>query len=608
MNTAQTLQLYDFQQEAQQNVVNEFLSPTGAWRQLGVWPTGTGKTICFSTLSLHKDFAGFLQSFPPNERKILVIAHRTELITQAKEKFERYNPTLNVQIEQADQAADDQADVIVASIQTLASRSGRRLARIDKKQIRLVICDEAHHASASTYLSVFQYFGFLPPDTFMPKTRPMAANEALAYQRARLEAWDATGKPARLLLGVTATPNRTDRVGLEAVFQKITFEEKLRDMIKRGYLCRLKALRIHSPINIDSVHTKGGDFDEAELFEAINTVERNRVIVKAWLDHAEGLKTVVFCGNVKYAQALAAEFCANGRKFAAIHANSTDRKELLAGLASGELEGLCNVAVLTEGWDLPTLQCVLLARPTKSAALLTQMVGRGTRLSPGKLHCLIIDIVDVTSKHSLMTTPTLFGLPIDYDAGGKDLSEEVEAIEQMKIDHPMLDTASARSLDELQSRATEVDLFGPFKADEIVDHSTLAWMKVGEEYQISYIGPNSFQETMKIKPNNFGGFDILTNEFDQDHMVKPPVHDIESAFQSAESFIRENRKLQANTLKRDAGWRTKPATAAQGGLVDKLGAYLKVPAIDKGTLKMGQASDLIALYRQKVADQQKGIV
>jgi superfamily II DNA or RNA helicase len=599
--TIAKLDLRPYQHSAQIDTVREFLRHDGGWRLLGVLPTASGKTVVFSTLSLYQPFKAYLEAFPPDQRKILVIAHREELLKQAKNKYEAYNPGLIVDIEQADQWARPDADVIIASIQTLASRSGKRLGRLNRNQVRLVVIDEAHHATAPSYVSVLQYFGLLPPPEFLPKPdEKMDADTALQWQRDRLKEWDATGKPARLLLGVTATAVRADRVGLEAVFQKIVFEETILDLIRQGYLSRIRALKILSTVDLDPVKTKSGDFDEKELAAAVDNVERNRVIVKAWIEHGVGRKTVGFCVDVQHALDLAEEFNNAGVRAAAIHGNSTDRVELLNRFEHGDLEILTNCQILTEGTDIPNIQCIIHARPTKSAALYTQMTGRGFRLCPekGKVDCLLLDIVDLTSRHSLMTAPTLVGLPSEYDAQGRDLVGELDAVEKAKAKNPLLDVSKARSLEDLHAMAEEVDLFGVFRQPEITNNARLSWMKAGEQYQISYLGPNRFDETLRLSENNMGGWDIAHQELDR-RQTMASVPDLPTAFKAAEAWLEQHRPDAIGNLSRDARWRRKDMSPGQLKYLNSLSAKSDTPSIDTSRLSAGEASDLIEFFKQR---------
>ena len=310
-------------------------------------PTGTGKTVIAAGLAHESRMREWMERYTPENRKVLMIAHTEELVQQAQKKFQKYHPELVVEIEQAESYARPEADVVIASVQTLSSRKGRRLMRFDKEQFRIVIIDEAHHSTARTYQNVAQYFGFLPPDTFMPKTEKMSATTALEFQRSRLRVWDddPNCRPDRLLLGITATPVRPDKVGLEAVYQSIAFSEPLLKMIRAGYLSPPRAFRVTSKTRLDSVKVKEGDFDQQQLAATVDNEERNRIIVKGWKELAEGRPTFVFAASVKHADDLARCFREHGVSAAMICGKTENRAEVIKAFESGKTTVLTNFSV-----------------------------------------------------------------------------------------------------------------------------------------------------------------------------------------------------------------------------------------------------------------------
>jgi superfamily II DNA or RNA helicase len=621
------IKLRDYQDDSLNKVARNFFAMPqfAAWRLLGVLPTGCGKTVIAAGLPNQQAITEWLNKFPREHRKILFIAHRDELLTQTKAKMDAVHPGLTVDIEQADAYASPEADIIVASVQTLASRKGRRLGRFDKDQFRIVIVDEAHHSSADTYISVLQYFDLLPPDDFMPKTERMDVETALAWQRQRLEKWDSIAPRDRLLLGITATSRRGDGVGLEAVFQRIAFQESMRDMIVKGWLARPRGLRVVSTTNIDDIKTRAGDLDQGELAKRINNKERNRLIVKAWLEHTKGKKTIAFTADVAQAHDLAQEATENGIRAVAIDGsmNRNDRREILRQYSAGKIDWLCNCNILTEGFDAPDIECVIMARPTKSELLYVQMAGRGVRTHPndpvgpdrlmfkGKLikqDCLILDIVDVTSRHRLITSPTLLGLPTNYDPEGRDLLEVAEELEKVKEDNPLLDVdaiseaanGQALSLKDIQMHAQEIDLMEPFHSPEIVEHATMAWMKTQKEtYEINYAGAVT-GETVALQQNRLGQWEILLREFGEPRRIVKPTPDLHEAFHKAESWLRKNRATVADKLDRDAGWRKAKVSVAQLGMLKRLNVKVKTD-----TLRAGEASNLISLYKNRLEKKHK---
>jgi ATP-dependent helicase IRC3 len=613
------LKLRDYQHENLNAVaVNFFARPEEAvWRQLTVLPTGCGKTVVAGTLRHQPTIQQWLDTFPTGQRRIMFIAHTDELIKQAAKKIKHYNPDLNVQVEKAEQHADIDADVVVASVATLAASNGRRMGKFDFDDFRIVIIDEAHHAVAGSYQRVMQYFKFLPPDDFMPQPDGLQLEAALAWQRDRLKNWDAVAPRNRLLMGITATSRRGDKIGLELVFQKIVFQRNMLDMIKAGYLANMRALRINSNVNLDNVKVAGQDLDQVQLGEAINTAERNRLIVKSWLEHAKGKKTIAFTVNISQATSLAAEFQANGVRAEAVSGKTTDadRERILKDFEQRLIDVIVNCQILTEGFDDPEVECIIMARPTKSQLLYVQMAGRGVRLHPcdpvgvkrtktpldrlKKPYCLLLDIVDVTSKHRLIAAPTLVGLPANFDTQGVDLVEMVDKIEQIKAKSPYIDVEAmtadgAKTLDQIEVQAQEVDLFEPFHDPDMEEHSNLAWMKTEpNHFEVSFPGPVT-NESLIIQQNTIGQWEVLLKEFGPPRPVGKPALSMEEAFDSAEMWLEINRSMRVNDLKRDAGWRQAAPNPRQ---ISKIKGYKL--NVDPKKMTRGEAASIISLMESR---------
>ena len=225
----------------------------------------------------------------------------------------------------------------------------------------------------------------------------------------------------QLLLGLTATPYRTDKASLGEVFDKIVHSYGIQEGIRDGYLVDIRAFRVEGKADLDEVHTLGGDFNQKELSHALNTPARNRLIVDAYQKHAAGTKAIAFTAGVQHAYDLAALFRTAGIPAEAVDGAMPphDRRAVLARLKTGETRVVLNASVLTEGFDEPSVVTVILARPTKSLGLFTQEIGRGTRPSPatGKTHMILLDVVDATRRHKLMTVKDLIGLRQDPKNG-----------------------------------------------------------------------------------------------------------------------------------------------------------------------------------------------
>lgn len=349
----------------------------GITRQLIALPTGAGKTVVFSSLAHARG---------PNA---LIIAHRSELISQAAAKLELFYPG-EVGILQADRREID-APVLVASIQSAKNHLPALAARGD----RTLIIDEAHHAAAATYRTLAHALGFMAPD------------------------------PDRLLLGVTATPARGDGIGLDCLFEKISFERSILELMAEGYLADLRGIHVKTETNLSQVGITAGDFTTSELAQAINTPTRNLIIAQA-LQRFGQVPAVAFCADVQHSLDLAAVLTAQGFKAAAVSGMTPapERESILNALAAGDLDVVTNCNVLTEGFDCPPLRSLLMARPTKSSSLFTQMIGRGTRLHPGKTECLILEFSD--NRPEICTLATLTGLPVKDGESVKEARERRE--------------------------------------------------------------------------------------------------------------------------------------------------------------------------------------
>jgi superfamily II DNA or RNA helicase len=586
-------------QEQDRKAVSDAFLQRGISRALGVWPTAGGKTVMFSELHLEPEMQRWLNQFPTGRQKILVIAHRDELIEQAVKKLEASNPNLIIEVEKAGRKASPLADVIVASIQTLTGARGKRMKRLDPDRFRIVVVDEAHHAASPSYLTVLQYFGFLPPPHFMEESRPArdrGRDALLEWQRDKLSVWDGLHKPERLLLGVTATPKRGDNIGLEAVFQEIVFNRTIRELMELGFLSRLRAFRVLTSTSLDEVATRAGDFAQEALGSTVNNDVRNTKAVKAYLEYAAGKKGVTFCVNVAHAQSLAAAYNAAGVPAAAIHGMLSDekRKELLDKFRSGELLMLTNCQILTEGTDIPDIECIVHARPTKSTLLYIQMTGRGLRTAPGKSCCIVIDIVDVTRKHSLISAPELLGLPVSFDAKGDDLLETKVKLEDAAQANPLANLEDIKSIDDVQLRVEEVDLLGQFHDDAIDNHAALAWRKTGEGYELAWRG-DILNECMEIVKKDIGWEirykkDARAQKANWQDQANSPAE----AIKKAEDYIKKEKNWVHQMMRQNRPWREQPASDHQKQHLQKMGYNLNFD-----NLSRGEADNLIKLYWSK---------
>ena len=343
-------ELRPYQQQARERIHAEW--ENGHTRTLLVLPTGTGKTIVFASVAADQVRAG---------DRVLILAHRGELLEQAADKLQRSTGLVSA-VEKADATClNTWFRVVVGSVKTLQRTA--RLERFPHDYFGTIIIDEAHHAITDGYRRILDYFG------------------------------------SAKVLGVTATPDRGDMRNLGEVFDSLAFEYKLTDAIKEGYLCRIMAQTIPLKLDISSVTMSGGDYAVGDLGTALDPYLEQ--IAAEMAQRCKGRKTVVFLPLIKTSQKFRDLLNSHGFRAAEVNGQSTDRKEVLADFDAGKYNVLCNSMLLTEGWDCPSVDCVVVLRPTKVRSLYSQMVGRGTRLSPGKSDLLLLDFLWMTDKHEL---------------------------------------------------------------------------------------------------------------------------------------------------------------------------------------------------------------
>lgn len=343
-------ELRPYQQRAKDKIHAEWES--GHRRTLLVLPTGTGKTIVFASVAADQVRAG---------DRVLILAHRGELLEQAADKLQRSTGLVSA-VEKAESSClGSWYRVVVGSVQTLQRTA--RLERFPRDFFGTIIIDEAHHAVTDGYRRILDHF------------------------------------ESAKVLGVTATPDRGDMRNLGEVFDSLAYEYKLTEAIQEGYLCRIMAQTIPLQLDITSVGQSGGDYAVEELGTALDPYLEQ--IAAEMASRCAGRKTVVFLPLIRTSQKFRDLLNTKGFRAAEVNGQSADRKEVLADFAAGKYNVLCNSMLLTEGWDCPSVDCVVVLRPTKVRSLYSQMVGRGTRLSEGKADLLLLDFLWMTDKHEL---------------------------------------------------------------------------------------------------------------------------------------------------------------------------------------------------------------
>lgn len=414
--TTKQIVLRDYQREAVDKVKGSWLRGKNQ-KQLIVLATGGGKTIVFAEL------ANWIIQAPG---RVLVLAHRDELLGQAEEKI-RWVVGGGVKIarEQAQEYATLDDQIVVASVATLGraprssgaedtdtealslfgqaqadSRFNDRMSRFPRDHFKLVIIDEAHHATASTYQNIIEYF--------------------------------VNGQPT-WMLGVTATPKRSDKDSLKDVFDSVAYKKDLLDLTRMGYLAPVVNVRVSSKSDLTGVRTTAGDYNLKDLAQAVDNKERNDLVVNTYLERYRGRQCIIYATSVEHAENLDAQLRSHGVTCTAISGDMDKeaRKEAIKAFLKGEMDVLTNYGVLTEGFDCEPLSVIINARPTKSMLLLTQIIGRGTRLYPGKKSLEFVEIIDQHADDTA-TSGRLFGFSQEWNCQGHDYIECLNTAEQLQ--------------------------------------------------------------------------------------------------------------------------------------------------------------------------------
>jgi ATP-dependent helicase IRC3 len=546
------LSLRPYQQEAIEAIISN--DSKGINKQLVVLPTGAGKTVLFAQLPVVR----------PNTLPMLVLAHRAELLEQAKDKILSANPHLTVEIEQADRKAGH-VDVVVASVATLGRNNTPRILEYPKDYFKAIIIDEAHHAAAQSYRRILDYFN------------------------------------APYILGVTATPQRSDSTRLTDVFQEIVYYKSIQDLIEDGWLSPLVGYRVKSNTDITKVEIQNGDYNQSQLEDEINNPERNAHIVASYNNLANATKAIVFAAGVSHAKDLSQAFHQNGTSVRVILGTTPpqERVQILSDFKSGDVKVLINVGVLTEGFDEPSLQTIIIAKPTRSTLLYTQIVGRGTRLYQGKPHCTIIDITDTTVGKKPIGLPTLLGLPADFDLQGQSLTEVAKKFEQLENFCPG-EAIRVLKPEDIDLAYTRINLFMPPPPNPVVqEYSKLVWAEIAENK--FYLGLNSF-ESMHIYTDALGRWitELHIKSGEKIHVQElGKTMNIRESFARTDKWIQNNRSLAIKLLDGSEAWRADGPSDAQKRLLKRIGVPIT------SDLTKGMASQIISKYYDSNPDEAK---
>jgi superfamily II DNA or RNA helicase len=453
-----TLRLRPYQEAAQKAILDA--RKRGFRAQLVSLATGLGKSVVIATLPELLELR--------SADVTLVVAHRDELIAQLVEKLKAQNPDAVVGVEKADEYASDDCTIVVATVQTL---TGPRLTRFVTKfgrRIALFVIDEAHHAAAPTYRAILDKILLKRPDT--------------------------------LVIGFTATPHRGDGLQLSEIFPDIVYEMDARKAIDEGYLVPVRSYAVNTEVDLDAVASRAGDFVLGQLAEAVDTEERNLAVLDAYQRLVPGKKTLIFTASVEHAKNVATLFKSAGIKaaFASGDTPRAEREAIVAAFRGTTLDVLVNCGLYLEGFDVPSIEVIINARPTKSTTLYTQVTGRGLRpldedayavssfptaearrmylAQSRKPYATIVDIVDQARRHHLVTLPTLWDLPAQIDAQGRLISDVAARYEELLRRAPR-QAAHARTAEAIELALLDLDEVGKPKT-----RAAAAWQMVTPEH------------------------------------------------------------------------------------------------------------------------------
>jgi len=572
-----TVKLRDYQIEAIDAV-------TDAWRHgakapLIVMGCGAGKTICAAEL--------MARTYVGSGGKSIFIAHREELLTQTIDKMKLVSPMTRVGLVQQ-KYNELGRGITVASIQTVGHRNGTRLkGLIDSGPYAMLIIDEAHHAVGAQYMKVIS-----------------ALREA---------------NPNLLIAGMTATPGRSDGIALDRVFDTVAYEKNSFDMIRDGWLVPPHGFRVDIDIDLDKVATGNGDYVVTQLSKLMNTPYVNRAVVESWRAYGHDRKCLVFACDVAHAHALAQEFVDAGHPAAAVDGTmkKKDRQRVLDQFRDGSLKLLVNCEVLVEGYDDPSAEGIVFARPTQSQGLYVQAIGRALRLFPGKTEALVIDCVGNSAKHRPVQLASLAGFdPERKYAGGKGVGEEQEDIEEQEEQD---EVTGARV-----GHATEV-VFNARKAQGRYQwrETTLGWIlqipRIGY-YLVAWCDKAKHMATVRFFDQRAGrkhepprdivrlpvdfdmAYGLVESEMDRifrarsvrrDDGAPADTDQPVSSFVDLDEGVDEETSLPDEELMlKDAAWRDRPVSSKQRDMLVSLGVKEKtMPSTS------GEASDLITIMR-----------
>jgi superfamily II DNA or RNA helicase len=501
-------------------------------------PTGVGKTVTFSTVARGAAQKG---------RRVLVLAHRDELIKQATDKILLTAPELdgNIGVVKA-QLDEAQHAVTVASVQSLHPRRLERLIGA-WGDWDVVIVDECHHSAAVSYQRILGTAGCMDEGTNV------------------------------LTLGVTATPQRADSKDLGEIWQEIVHHMSIISAMQQGYLCDVRGLQVQlAALDMSNVRVSRGDFVDSDTADQLMEADAPRHVLGAWRTHASDRRTIVFTPTIDLAREMARTYREAG--ISARHLSGEtpmeERRQLLRDFSSGEVQVVANAQVLTEGFDEPQVDCIVVARPTRSQVLYSQMIGRGLRPYPGKADCLVLDTVGATERLDLQTVPKLFGLGEEVAQANADPTQPQQTVMELQ------GLREARQVRDGRIVARQVEMF---------DRQKLAWNLVRPGAWALQLQNEMLLLQVDGETNTWGFYTVNMEQRRAPRMLQQDGLDLGYAMGAAEDYARSSANYVNKLVSRSAGWRSADITEGQITALRKFGH----PPTTLAGLSRGEASDLL---------------
>jgi superfamily II DNA or RNA helicase len=556
--------LRDYQQRAIHNVYEQWQS--GHHETLLVAATGAGKTQMYLSIGMDA-----LDVDP--DARALVIAHRRELIEQPIERIKLMNAQwlLNGSIDRprvgviTQGRCDTDRQLTVATVQSMNERRTTELLR--HGAITHLITDEAHHVVAGGYLRL--------------RSQLLEAN------------------PNLLHLGVTATPMRADGDGLRKVYTSVADRISIADLVRQGWLVKPRWLGVSTAVSLSGVHTRAGDYVASELADAVETESMRRLVVQSYQQYAAGRRFIAFTVTVDGAHKLAEAFVESGLRVKAIDGATPleERASILAAYRKGELDGLTNCQVLTEGFDAPGTSCILMCRPTRSDGLYVQCMGRGLRPARGRAEpgedCLILDFIPADARNIVMAGDVL-GIPKEQAKAIRELAEDEAEEGAVQVGFTFDGERIDASGTPLEIVARQIDY---------LQASTLAWYpprgtRGGDDILTVGLGRgrDNNERILAVRNEQLYGLIRYPQPDDSSRYGPWKVHRIEATdiYARAEAIA---EKWGVETLmNRGTSWRGRMISQKQASYLARLArGHLKLAAIRPMTA--GEAAQAITHYQ-----------